>query len=183
MALSDFVLQQQYGVAPTATTGMPATTAPSYQANLPSGVGMVQSSLEAMLNPNSSYIQNARQRGAEYAASRGGINSSIAAGASERAAIEAAAPLAQQAVAIESTREQVAAEDWLSGQNFNRSLQGQLTMMPLTNSFNMLNAVQQYALEDPALYTPEVISGYSNFFQKNMDDIMNTYFSSLNIGG
>ncbi|MEM4546779.1 MAG: hypothetical protein QW328_08485, partial [Nitrososphaerota archaeon] len=45
---------------------------------------------------NNPYIQNARQRGVEYAARRGGVNTSIAAGASERAAIEAALPIASQ---------------------------------------------------------------------------------------
>src|SRR5688572_27697188 len=112
---------------------------------------MVQTSLEAMLNPNSQYIQNARQRGVEYAASRGGLNSSIAAGAAERSAMEAATPLVQQAVGIKQSREGVIAENWLNEQGFNREFQGALTMMPVQNAFNMLNAVQEYALADPEL--------------------------------
>lgn len=179
MALSDYLTQNPYNQTQAQTN---PTAAPSYQQNLQDPNEMVQSSLEAMLDPSSSYIRNARQRGAEYAASRGGINSSIAAGASERAAIEAAAPLAQQALAIQSQREQVQADDWLSNQNFNRSMQGQIAMMPLQNSFNMLNMVQQAAIQDPALYTPEVTSGYSNFFQKNMKDIMENYFKDYNFG-
>lgn len=176
MALSDFMASNPYG------TQQNSTASPSYQQNLRDPNEMVQSSLEAMLDPSSSYIRNARQRGAEYAASRGGINSSIAAGASERAAIEAAAPLAQQALAIQGQREQVQAEDWMSQQNFNRSMQGQIAMMPLQNSFSMLNMLQQAAIQDPALYTPEVTSGYSNFFQKNMNDILSNYFKDYNFG-
>lgn len=175
MALSDFMASNPYGTQPASAT-------PAYQQNLRDPNELVQSSLEAMLDPSSSYIRNARQRGAEYAASRGGINSSIAAGASERAAIEAAAPLAQQALAIQSQRENTQAENWLSEQNFNRSIQGQLALLPVQSSFNMLNMVQQAAIQDPALYTPEVTSGYSNFFQKNMKDILGNYFKDYDFG-
>jgi hypothetical protein len=132
--------------------------------------------MEAMLNPNSSYIQNARQRGVEYAACRGGLNSSIAAGASERSAIEAAQPLVAQALDIQKTRDLQLGQDWLDTQGFNREFQGQMAMMPITNSFNMLNQLQQMSMQDPALFTPEVVSGYSNFFNQNMKDIMGQYF-------
>lgn len=176
MPLSDYFMG---GVAPVNNA---PTQTPSYQQNLQDPSQMVQGTLESMLNPNSQYIQNARQRGVEYAASRGGLNSSIAAGAAERSAMEAAMPLVQQATDIQKQREQVAAEDWMSNQNFNRALQGQLTMLPVTNTMNMMTAVQEYALANPQLYTPEVISGYTNFFQKNMNDMMKTYFSNLNLG-
>lgn len=137
----------------------------------------VQQSLEAMLNPNSSYIQQARQRGANFAQQRGGINSSIAAGASERAATEAALPLAQQAIGIQQARERTEAEDWITGQNFKRTI----GLMPLQSSMEMLRSVQEYALADPALYSPEVVSGYSNFFEKNMNNILSNYFSNLKL--
>lgn len=144
------------------------------------GNTQVQNSLEFFLNPNSEYIQNARQRGMEVAATRGGVNSSIAAGNAERAAMEAAMPLVQQAQAIETDREQLTAQaatqNWLNQQSFNREFQGQLAMLPVASSFNMLGAIQQFALQDPALYTPEVVSGYSNFFNQNMNDILSRYF-------
>lgn len=152
-----------------------ASTATPY-ANSPSADSMVQTSLEAMLNPNSQYIQNARQRGVEYAASRGGLNSSIAAGAAERSAMESALPLVQQSLGIQMTREQTLANNWLEEQGFNRELQGALAMMPVQNAFNMLGAIQEYALNDPELYTPDVVSGYSNFFTQNMNDIIAQYF-------
>lgn len=52
--------------------------------------------LDTLLSRANPYIANARQRGAEQAAGRGMLNSSAAAGASERAAIESAAPFALQ---------------------------------------------------------------------------------------
>ena len=181
-----------------------------------SGTTQVSRSLQEFLNPNSAYIQNARQRGAEQAALRGGINSSIAAGASERAAMEAVQPLVNQAVDVDQQKYQLMAQDylaqqgyknqniladkenalqaqlaqyqgglqmslaqqqantenWLSQQNFGRALFGQT----FSNSMGMLNMVQQYGLEDPELYTPEVLSGYTNFFQQNMNDLLGRYF-------
>lgn len=159
---------------------MAAPSTPPPFTNQPDPNAMVQSSMEAMLNPNSSYIQNARQRGVEYAASRGGLNSSIAAGASERSAIEAAQPLVSQALDIQKTRDLQLGQDWLDTQGFNREFQGQLAMMPVTNSLNMLNQLQQMSMQDPALFTPEVVSGYSNFFNQNMKDIMGQYFGGGN---
>lgn len=144
--------------------------------NLPSGSDMVQGNLEAMLSPNSDYIRNARQRGIEYAGSRGGLNSTIAAGASERAAIEAAAPLASEATQIDVQRQQLEQRNWLEGQAFNREFMGNLAMMPVTNSMNMMSMVQQAALQDPALFTPEVISGYTNFFDSSMNNLLKNYF-------
>ena len=170
-----------------------------------SGTTQVSRSLQQLLNPNSAYIQNARQRGAEQAQARGGINSSIAAGASERAAMEAVQPLVQQAVDVDQQKYKLLAEDylaqqgykaqsaladksgalqmalaqqqansenWLSEQNFGRAMFGQT----FANSMGMLNMVQQYGLEDPELYTPEVLSGYTNFFQQNMNDLLSRYF-------
>jgi hypothetical protein len=58
---------------------------------------LASNQLNTMLDGNGKYIQNARQRGLETAARRGLMNSSIAAGSSERAAIEAASPFAMQA--------------------------------------------------------------------------------------
>lgn len=52
--------------------------------------------LNQLLNSDSLHMQQAKQQGLNTAASRGLINSSIAAGASQQAAINAAAPMAQQ---------------------------------------------------------------------------------------
>ena len=144
----------------------------------PSGTSQVMSSLDQVVGANSPYLANARRRGLEVAATRGGINSSIAAGSSERAALDAAMPLVQQGVAIDQQAQDVKYNEWLSQQNFGRALFGQ----QYTNSLGMLNQLQQYALEDPELYTPEVISGYSNFFQQNMNDTMQRYFGAPRTG-
>lgn len=162
MALDFYAAQQGQRVGP-------ALTGPNV-----SGTTQVMNSLEQVVGANSPYLANARRRGLEVAATRGGINSSIAAGSSERAALEAAAPLVQQGVGIDQNNQQVQYENWLSQQNFGRALFGQ----QFSNSLGMLNQLQQYALEDPELYTPEVTSGYSNFFQQNMNDILQRYFGA-----
>jgi len=133
---------------------------------------LVSGSLDHFMNPASDYMRNARQRGLEVAATRGGINSSIAAGASERAALEAATPLAQGAVAAQLGQEQVQLQNWIDQQGFNR----EMASLPYKSSVSMLNAVSQMAIQDPQLYTPSVVSGFSNFFNQNMNDILGRYF-------
>lgn len=134
---------------------------------------MLQSSLERFMDPNSAYLQNARQRGVELAATRGGVNSSIAAGASERAALEAAVPLAQTAVGMQAGAQQAQIQDWMAQQGFNR----ELAAAPFTNSMNMLNRVTEMGMQDPELYTPSVVSGFTNFFNQQMNDMISRYFS------
>ena len=89
---------------------------------------------------------------------------------------QAAQPFVTQAMQIEKEKQDYASQNWLAEQGFNREFQGQLAMMPVQNSFNMLNALQQFSIQDPELYTPDVVSGYSNFFTQNMGDIINRYF-------
>lgn len=63
-------------------------------------------------------------------------------------------------------------QNWLSQQNFGRALVGQA----FNNSSSMLQSIQQAALDDPELYTPDAVSGMTNFFQNNMDQILKRYF-------
>lgn len=56
---------------------------------------LTSNNLNGLLSGNSAYMQNAARRGQEQAASRGLLNSSIAAGNSQRSAIEAGMPIAQ----------------------------------------------------------------------------------------
>lgn len=82
-------------------TGNPASTAESpYQ--------VVTDNMNQLLSQDSPYIQNARLRGIEQAQSRGLRNSSIAAGASERSAIEAAQPILSEIQDLTSQRENLA---------------------------------------------------------------------------
>ncbi len=136
---------------------------------------LVGNSLEYFMDPNSALIQNARQSGMDYANTRGGINSSIAAGASERAALDQAVPLAQGAVASQLGQEQAVLSNWMDTQGFNR----ELASMPYQNSLSMLNKITDYSLQDPQLYTPSVISGYTNFFNQQMNDTIKRYFSEV----
>lgn len=135
---------------------------------------MLQTSLDFFSNPNSQLRQQARQEGLNMAAERGGINSSIAAGASERAALGQAVPLAQSAIASQLGQEQATLNNWLDSQGFNR----QMAALPYQNSLSMLNTVSQFALQDPQLYAPSVVSGFNNFFNQNMNDILSRYFES-----
>lgn len=154
------------------------TTSGYNPGTLPTATSQLQGNLDAFLNPNSPLMQQAAQRGREYANTRGGINSSIAAGASQRASLDTAQQLAQQATDIQREREAVSANDWASAQNFNRAMLGQFSSTAFNNSLNMLNTINQFALEDPELYTPEVVSGYSNFFQRNVNDLLKRYFGN-----
>lgn len=153
--------------------GQSAPPAPTFS----SGADVMAGNLESLLSSGSPYIENARRRGAEVAAARGGVNSSIAAGAAERSAIEAATPLVQQAAGIDQQNKDYAMQDWMAQQNFGRNLFTQ----KFGSSLDMLNSINQMALMDPELYTPEVTSGMSNFFQKNMNDILKNYFSGGSI--
>ena len=129
-------------------------------------------SLEHFMDPNSAYIQNARQRGMETAAVRGGVNSSIAAGASERAALDAAMPMAQASVGMQAGLDQAKLAEWAATNSFNRELFAQ----PFTSSMDMLKRFTDASLQDPELYSPSVISGYTNFFNQQMNDMLSRYF-------
>ncbi len=118
------------------------------------------SQLDAITNANSPYIQLAKQQGMLTAAGRGLENSSLASGASEAAAVAAAAPLAQQN-AQEATSGQLqnsqldtqASEFNSSQQTAAQELQAQLdsatsqTNAQLTTSNNEFNAQQTQAAD------------------------------------
>ena len=89
--------------------------------------------------------------------------------------METAVPIAQQAIAMKQTQDQATMDNWLSQQNFGRSLYA----TQFSNSNQMLASLTQASIDDPELYTPEVVSGYSNFFQKNMQNVMSQYFPEL----
>lgn len=159
---------------------------------------LVANQLQGLLSNESDYIKNARLRGAEYAASRGNLNSSIGAGASQRAALEAAMPIAQSDAEVyrqanqenfqslsqlRQMRTAADLENWLSSESYTRDFNGRLAMMPIQSSFDMMQYVAQRALEDPAVYTPDVISGFNNFFNANMFDVFNTWFGTPPGGG
>lgn len=137
---------------------------------------VVQDYLTQLTNPNSPYMRNATQRGLEIAGQRGNLNSSIAAGAARRASLEAVQPFVSEAMGLHRSREGYAAQDWLNSNQFNREFSSALALMPIKSSFDMLQTLMSYGAENPQIYTPTVMSGLSNFFNQNMQDIMSRYF-------
>lgn len=182
----------------------PPTTAPTYQ--LPGAAGftpanVVANTMDQIVDGNGRYIQNARRRGLETAASRGIINSNMAAGAAERSALEAAQPMLGEAMGLGRQRESNAfqgeqnqldrnqqytmaqVEDWANSRQFNREFYGALSMMPINNAYQLNGLIMNYALDNPEVYTANVVSGMSNFFAQNFQQILGTYFPDIYGGG
>lgn len=228
-----------YTATPTGAAG-PNTSA-SYTATV-TNPELTSYQLNQLINSNSDYMRNARQRGLEAAASRGLLNSSIASGASMRSALEAAAPIAgadaarygsvedqnrgfrfgeaanqnqmyrqnwlsseeaarnfrytdalqnNQSVRQNWLNEQsdtrnaqfqdalaenaAVRQDWLQSQQFDRQFNQTLALMPMTSSIDFWNNAMRMALEDPSVYTPDVINGLSNFNMTNLQNIIRQY--------
>lgn len=153
--------------------------------------------LQQLLDNSSPYMENARRQGVEMAASRGNLNSSIAAGAAQRAAIEAGLPIAQLDAqgyrdamsqnfqALSQLRQMRVAGDiqnWLDSESFNRQFNADLAMIPLNNAMDMLKYITQRGYEDPAVYTPDVMSGFSNFFNMMSFDTLSRFFGTGGTG-
>lgn len=137
---------------------------------------VVQDYLNQLTSSNSPYMRNAKLRGLEVAGQRGTLNSSIAGGSAQRAALEAAQPFVSEMMGLHKSREGYAAQDWLSNNQFEREFSATLALLPIKSSFDMLNTLMSYGADNPSVYTPTVMSGLSNFFTQNMQDIMSQYF-------
>lgn len=179
--------------------------------------------MTSLLGSNSPYIQSARQAGMEAANARGLMNSSLAAGSAERAAVDASMPMFQQAYNLNAQREQnnfngslqrtqlgmnllgqrennafqgsqaqldrnlkeklqsdaVYQQNWLSNQDFTRQFNAALSMIPVQTATQFSQLIQQYALENPEVYTPQVISGMTTFFSQTMGNLLKQYFPNL----
>lgn len=180
---------------------------------------ILQGYLDQFLGADNALMRDARTRGIEAAAAAGLQNSSIAAGASQRAALEVAAPLASQAFGMfgdrenrqwqtgervgqqtwqtQQDRDQRAwtadqnrldrdqqinmsqVQNWLNNESFMREYNANLALIPITNTTQLLNSIMQNAIKDPQVYTPDVISGLSEFFTTNFLDVMSRYFPSM----
>lgn len=140
---------------------------------------VVQDTMNQFTNPNSAYMRSATLHGLDQAASRGNLNGSIAAGASRRASVDAAMPLVQEATNLQKSRESYASQDWLASNQFDREFSGSLALLPIKNSYDMLNTLMSYGAENPSVYTPTVMSGLNNFFNQNMKDVMHSYFGGV----
>lgn len=151
---------------------------------------LVATQLNDLLDSDSRYIQNARRRAMEQANSRGLLNSTASAGAAERAAIEAGMGIAtadanayrssgdQNFAALSQLRQmRTSAElqDWSNSQQFNREFNAGLSLMPIQNATQMWNAIMERGLDDPAVFTPEVMQNLSDFYNLNFDVMMKRY--------
>lgn len=175
-----------------------ATQTPGSPVNLNS-FGPAQT-VEDMMNHflNGQYAQNARQRGMETASSRGLINSNIAAGASQRAALEAVQPFVSEGMNLLNSREQraltqnesfldrqfrqqmqndsVKQQDWLANNAYNREFNGNLSLVPIANSAEFMQYLFQLGAQDPEVYTPNVLAGMQNFFTQNFMSMLQNFF-------
>jgi hypothetical protein len=108
----------------TTTTALPPGVGPPAAAQVqPPPVledASVEKQLTGLLADNSLYMQAARKGGIRTAARRGLLNSTIAAGAGEAAAIAAAAPIASQQAAQIHAANQSRLDSWLSFNNATR---------------------------------------------------------------
>lgn len=103
-----------------ATTNTPTSSISTYNPEF------TEDRLNNMLTSNSTYMRNAQRSGLDRAAERGGLNSSIASGLSQREAIRAAAPIAQADAGFTQQRFMAGygaqLEDQLAGNNQSRTL-------------------------------------------------------------
>lgn len=109
MALSTYNRQETSGGTPGTLSSTGLYVNPNIPGGTRNGIGsrdqrayqgevqnqeLVENRLGNLLDSDNRYIQNARQRGLQGASKRGLLNSSIAQGSAERAAIEAGLPIA-----------------------------------------------------------------------------------------
>jgi hypothetical protein len=122
-----------------------------------------------VLNSDNPYIQNARQMGLEHASNRGLLNSSIAAGNSQRAAIEASQPIVNKIY----DRANSVSDFYMTAK-----------LLPLQAALNFTDNFAMMAAQEPDVYTPSYINGMTNFFMSNMQNVMSNFFGEgLNGGG
>lgn len=186
---------QQVPTGTPAHPPVPATPPPPAGGTNPNSFApadVVNQTLEQFLN--GPYAADARRRGAEMAGQRGLINSGMAAGNSERAALEGVQPFVQEAMGLLGQREdnafkgemqsnQAFQQDWLNSRNFNRDFYAQMSMIPMNSAAQLQQMMAQYALENPDVYTPNNMAGMSQFFNQNLQQIMAQYFGGATGSG
>lgn len=76
-------------------------------------------------------------------------------------------------------------QNWLNNESFMRDFNAQLATMPINNTANLLNFISQQAITNPEIYTPDIVSGMSEFFTTNAMDVLSSYFPNYfqNQGG
>lgn len=67
-------------------------------------------------------------------------------------------------------------QDWLSSQDFTRQFNAALSMIPISNAADLNNYLMQAAINEPEVFTPQVMSGMSQFFNQNLTALLAQYF-------
>lgn len=105
----------------------------------------VKGQMEGLLSEGSRYLDVARQNAAQQANSRGFLNSTMAAGAGERAAISAALPIASQDASTYNTQSLTNQQASNQSRQFNAGADQQMTLanMQSQNQANQFTAAQE----------------------------------------
>lgn len=158
-------------VGATATTGYQpqqmTLSTPSQSTLTNNAIATMDAAQKYALDPNSAFMQNARQEGIEYSSQRGLINSSIAGGNSQRAAIQASQPIAN---AI------------FNDSNNSRDFYRAAKLLPLQHALSFSTDFATMAAEQPDVYTPGYVNGMTNFFMSNMQNVMQNFFGDEALG-
>jgi hypothetical protein len=138
--------QANFGQMPSAPAGSRATASVPQEE-----MGQfAEDRLNNMLSSNSTYMNQARREGLLQAASRGGLNTSIAAGAAQREAINAAQPIALADAGFTQERyltsRRALLEDLLSGNNSLRTMDQQDNQGRVTEGLNASEGARRSAL-------------------------------------
>lgn len=158
----------------------PTTMPVANPADMDNAYNMVTGVQNKLLASDSPYMQAARQSGLEYASKRGLLNSSIAGGASQRAAIEASNPIVNNVLSTYGQERGAQLSDWMSAEALKRDFSTTLAALPIKTSFDMLTGLAQAATNAPDVFTPEYINSMSNFFTANMQNVMANFFGAQN---
>lgn len=119
-------------------------------------------------DPNAEINKAAYNKGVARANERGLINSGLAGQNAQAAVMEQGVPLAQGAFNAWNQNQQ-------ASNAYGRDFMGTLAALPIKSSYDMLQGLMQAAIDDPASMTPEIMNGFSNFFQKNFTDLLSNY--------
>lgn len=171
--------------APGNTGIVPPGTQPTYNAFGPAQT--VEQMASYLLDSQGAYLRGARRNGLDVAQERGLLNGNMAAQSSERAAIDAAQPLISEGMNLVNSREQRALtaklqsdqalqQDWLNSNQYNREFNGNLSLIPISNSLDFMKYIFQKGAEDPEVFTPNTMAGMQNFFTQSMLAMLQQFF-------
>ena len=107
--------------------------------------------LNKLLEEDSPYVRRARTRAAEHASSRGLLNSSIAAGAGEAAAIDAALPIAQGDANLALAERGLESQEFMQGRSIESTERIAAAQRDLQDLINRRNIRSQELMQERGL--------------------------------